>query len=136
MEIKNNVILVEARNFQKMMSNYIFGAASPELKNEMLKNPVCNKLDKMCALGINFGDLKKFFGSSATSSASSSATLSATSLEKGGRMTRKTRKTGSTRKTRKTGRRKTMKREKVTTKKGRKTTNKRSRKIDLKRANN
>jgi len=152
MEIKNNVILVEARNFQKMMSNYIFGAASPELKNEMLKNPVCNKLDKMCALGINFGDLKKFFGSSATSSASSSATSSATSLEKGGRMTRKTRKTrktgstrktrktrstrktrktGSTRKTRKTGRRKTMKREKVTTKKGSKKTNKRSKKGKL-----
>ena len=113
MEIKNNVILVEARNFQKMMSNYIFGAASPELKNEMLNNPVCNKLEKMCALGINFGDLKKFFGLSSTSSS--------TLLEKGGRMTRKS---GITRKI---GRRKTIKREKPTSKKGkkRKTTTKR-----------
>ena len=119
MEIKNNVILVEARNFQKIMSNYIFGEASPELKNEIIHNPVCNKLEKMCALGINFGDLKKFFG------------LSATSLEKGGRMKRKN---GITRKTGRRGRKKTMKREKakktMKVKKGKKT-NKRSKKRKL-----
>lgn len=123
MDIKNNVILVEVRNFQKIMSNYIFGAASSELKNEIIHNPVCNKLEKMCALGINFGDLKKFFGLSATSSA--------TSLEKGGRMKRKN---GITRKTGKTGRKKTMKRENakktMKVKKGKKT-NKRSKKRKL-----
>jgi hypothetical protein len=60
--------------------------------NEILNNTTCNRLDKMCILGINFGVLKKFFERN--------------SLERGGRLskrakTRKSRKTGKTRKIRK-----------------------------------
>ena len=81
MDIKDNTILVEVRNFQKLMSNYILGFADTELKEEILNNTTCNKLDKMCMLGINFGVLKKFFERN--------------SLEKGGRRGKlmKTRKT-------------------------------------------
>ena len=61
MDINNNVILVEVRNFQKLLSNYIISSSEPELKNEIMNNTTCNKLEKICTLGINFGDLKKYF---------------------------------------------------------------------------
>jgi hypothetical protein len=91
MDIKDNVILVEVRNFQKLMSTYVLGFAEPYLKEEILNNPTCNKLDKMCMLGINLGVLKKFFERK--------------SLEKGGRrgQSRKTRKIRKTLKKRKSG---------------------------------
>jgi hypothetical protein len=91
MDINNNVILVEARNFQKLLSNYIVSSASPELKNEIMNNTTCNKLEKICTLGINFGDLKRFFKLNGL-------------VEKGGKKNRKTakkRKTAKRRKTRK-----------------------------------
>jgi hypothetical protein len=96
MDINNNVILVEARNFQKLLSSYIFGDASPELKNEIMNNTTCNKLEKICTLGINFGDLKRFFKLNGL-------------VEKGGKKNRKTLKIRKTRKTRKIRIRKTQK---------------------------
>ena len=61
MEIKDDIVLVEIRNFQKLMSSYIYGFANESLKTDILNNKNCNKLDKFCVLGINFGHLKKFF---------------------------------------------------------------------------
>ena len=87
MEINNNVILVEVRNFQKLLSNYIVGSSEPELKNEIMNNTTCNKLEKICTLGINFGDLKRFF--------------KLYDLKKGGNKGTKVRKTRKTRKIRK-----------------------------------
>ena len=75
MDIKDNVVLIEVRNFQKLMANYVLGFADPKLKSEILNNTTCNKLDKMCILGINLGSLEKFFERN--------------SLESGGRLYRK-----------------------------------------------
>jgi hypothetical protein len=75
MDIKDNVVLIEVRNFQKLMANYVLGFADPKLKSEILNNKTCNKLDKMCILGINLGSLEKFFERN--------------SLEMGGRLYRK-----------------------------------------------
>lgn len=61
MIINDNIILVEVRNFQKLMSSYVYGFANDSLKNDIINNKKCNKLDKNSVLGINFGDLKKFF---------------------------------------------------------------------------
>lgn len=108
MEIQNNIILVEVRNFQKLLSNYIIGSANPELKNEIMNNTTCNKLEKRCALGINFGDLKKFFGLSSSSSFS----------EKGGRniKTRNTRMMRKVKKGKKTKKRTNAKKKRKTRK--------------------
>ena len=89
MDINNNVILVEARNFQKLLSNYIVSSSEPELKNEIMNNTTCNKLEKICTLGINFGDLKRFFKLNGL-------------VEKGGKKNRKTAKKRKTAKRRKT----------------------------------
>ena len=61
MDINNDIVLVEVRNFQRIMSTYFYGFADAELKKSMLSNEFCNKIDKACTLGITFGQFKQFF---------------------------------------------------------------------------
>jgi hypothetical protein len=61
MEIKNDVILVEIRNFQTIMTGYVYGMADSKLKTLIQLNENCYKIEKYCYLGIDFGSLKKFF---------------------------------------------------------------------------
>lgn len=61
MDINNDIVLVEVRNFQKMVSTYFYGLADAELKKFILSNQFCNKIDQKCLLGISFGAFKQFF---------------------------------------------------------------------------
>lgn len=45
MDLVNDIILVEYRGFQKMLSNYVFSVADETLKN-MMRNGICNMLAK------------------------------------------------------------------------------------------
>jgi hypothetical protein len=45
MDLKDDIVLIEFRGFQKMLSNYIFNIADDELKN-LMRNGICNELGK------------------------------------------------------------------------------------------
>lgn len=62
MELKNDIVLIEFRGFQKMLSNYIFNIADDSLKN-MMTNGICNKYLGKYTESINtlsIGIFKKF----------------------------------------------------------------------------
>lgn len=80
MELKNDIVLLEFRGFQKMLSNYVFNIADDTLKNSM-RNGVCNKLARKYSEDIgalSLGIIKQF--------------LQLQKARKGGKKSNKTRK--------------------------------------------
>lgn len=45
MDLKDDIVLIEFRGFQKMLSNYVFNIGDDYLKN-MMRNGICNELSK------------------------------------------------------------------------------------------
>ena len=62
MEIKNNIVLVEVRSFQRTLNTYMHSIANDEMKNSMI-NGICNRITKSFqpdAPGISISTLKQF----------------------------------------------------------------------------
>jgi hypothetical protein len=62
MEIKNNIVLVEVRSFQRTLNTYMYSIANDEMKNSMT-NGICNRITKNFepdALGFSISTLKQF----------------------------------------------------------------------------
>jgi len=62
MEIKNNIVLVEVRSFQRTLNTYIHSIANDEMKNNMTHG-ICNRITKNFqpdAPGISISTLKQF----------------------------------------------------------------------------
>jgi hypothetical protein len=62
MEIKNNIVLVELRSFQRTLNTYMHSIANDEMKNSMT-NGICNRITKNFepdAPGFSISTLKQF----------------------------------------------------------------------------
>jgi len=59
MDIRDNILLVEVRSFQRIFSTYLYHMADANLK-KALNESGCNRLQKYCILGQSVGNLKKF----------------------------------------------------------------------------
>jgi hypothetical protein len=62
MEIKNNIVLVEVRSFQRTLNTYMYSIANDEMKNSMT-NGICNRITKNFepdAPGFSITTLKQF----------------------------------------------------------------------------
>jgi hypothetical protein len=59
MDIRENVVLVEVRGFQRIFSTYLYHMADTNLK-KALDESGCNRLAKHCVLGQSIGHLKQF----------------------------------------------------------------------------
>ena len=58
MDVNDNVVFTEVRNFQNMAATYFLSIADSETKRNILENKSCNKLDSRCSLGITFDNFK------------------------------------------------------------------------------
>lgn len=62
MDLNNDIVLVEFRGFQKLLSNYVFSVADDKLKN-MMRNGICNMLAKKYSEDVgalSLGIVKRF----------------------------------------------------------------------------
>ena len=62
-ELNDDVVLIELRAFQDILSNYAYGIADSKLKDEM-ENGACNKIRNQYSpdiSSITIGQLKKMF---------------------------------------------------------------------------